>query len=248
MRKLLVFQHVPYEPLGTLDQQFRAAGFRIRYVNFHRQPEARPALGRYHGLVVLGGPHAADQTDRYPHLAVECDAIHSAVELGMPVLGICLGAQLIARCLGARTLRGVAPEVGWHAVEPTAAGRDDPLIGHFGAREMIFQWHADTFTLPSSVRRLASSMLCENQAFCYRDSVYGLQFHLEVDSALIRRWLTTPVHQRELAQAPGLTNPARLLEETELYMPRSRSLSEQVFGEFINRFYRLRRRAALPSR
>jgi GMP synthase (glutamine-hydrolysing) len=248
MRKLLVFQHVPFEPLGTLDKQFKAAGFRIRYANFHRQPEFRPMIGRYHGLVVLGGPYGADQTDRYPHLDVECDAVHSAVELGIPVLGICLGAQIMARALGGRPLRGAAPEVGWHVVEPTDAGRDDPLIGHFGAQEKIFQWHADTFTLPSAAERLASSLRCENQAFRYRDTAYGFQFHLEADRALIRRWLANPVQQRELASDPALASHAQLLRETEANMPRALALGEAVFGQFIQRFYRLRRRAALPSR
>ena len=31
--KVLVFQHVPYEPLGTLDPLLKEAGFRLRYVN-----------------------------------------------------------------------------------------------------------------------------------------------------------------------------------------------------------------------
>ena len=39
--KILVFQHVPYEPLGTLDPLLKEAGFRIRYVNFGREPEQR---------------------------------------------------------------------------------------------------------------------------------------------------------------------------------------------------------------
>ncbi len=42
--KILVFQHVPYEPLGTLDPLLKAAGFRIRYVNFGRDPTHRPSL------------------------------------------------------------------------------------------------------------------------------------------------------------------------------------------------------------
>ena len=39
MRRLLVFQHVPHEILGTLDPLLRDAGFRIRYVNFGRNPD-----------------------------------------------------------------------------------------------------------------------------------------------------------------------------------------------------------------
>ncbi len=81
MRKLLVFQHVPFEPLGTLDRQFKDAGFRIRYVNFFRQSEVRVKVGRYHGLVVLGGPMSADQTQRYPHLNFELESISKRIAL-----------------------------------------------------------------------------------------------------------------------------------------------------------------------
>ena len=43
MKKLLVLQHVPHEILGTLNPLLKRAGFRIRYVNFARHPEAQPA-------------------------------------------------------------------------------------------------------------------------------------------------------------------------------------------------------------
>ena len=42
MKRLLVFQHVPYEVLGKLDPMLRSAGFRIRYVNFGRDPDTLP--------------------------------------------------------------------------------------------------------------------------------------------------------------------------------------------------------------
>jgi len=42
MAKVLVFRHVPAEPLGTLDPMLRYRGHRIRYVNFHRHPDAQP--------------------------------------------------------------------------------------------------------------------------------------------------------------------------------------------------------------
>jgi len=47
MAKVLVFQHVPAEPLGTLDPMLRNRGHRIRYVNFHRHPDAEPDISRY---------------------------------------------------------------------------------------------------------------------------------------------------------------------------------------------------------
>jgi GMP synthase (glutamine-hydrolysing) len=248
MRKLLVFQHVPFEPLGTLDRRFRHAGFRIRYANFHRQPDTRVDVGRYHGLVVLGGPMSADQTDRHGHLGYEREAIRRAVGLGIPVLGICLGAQLIALSLGGRSLRGRTPVFGWSAVSPTAAGREDPLIGHFKGRERIFQWHSDTFALPPDCVHLARSRACEQQAFRYGDHVYGFQFHLEADRALIRRWLGTRKQLEELERQGTRLDPEVIDADTNRLMPRAAQLSSAVFGEFIDRFYGLRRRLALPSR
>jgi GMP synthase (glutamine-hydrolysing) len=248
MRKLLVFQHVPLEPLGTLNQQFKDAGFRIRYLNFDREPNARVDPARYHGLVVLGGPMAADQTDRYPHLAYEQDVIVRAAGLGLPVLGICLGAQLIAAAFGGKTLRRAAPEFGWVGVRPTAAGREDDLISQFASEDPVYQWHSDTFTLPHTAVHLAESDGCRLQAFRLQDHIYGFQFHLEADRHLIERWIQAPrladelrVHGIELDHAATLADSDRLL-------PRASRLGEAVFGEFINRFYRFRRRHAHVSR
>lgn len=248
MRKLLVFQHVPLEPLGTLNQQFKDAGFRIRYVNFDRLPETRVDASRYHGLVVLGGPMAADQVDRYPYLAYEQEVIRDAVDLGLPVLGICLGAQLIASAFGGRTLRRAAPEFGWVAVRPTAEGKKDTLIGHFSKAEPVYQWHSDTFTLPPAAVHLAESDNCPLQAFRLYDHVYGFQFHLEADRDLIRRWVEAPQHVELLARAGIQLDSRETMAECRRFLPRAGALGREVFGEFINRFYRFRRRRAHVSR
>ena len=50
MSRILVFQHVAAEPLGTLDPLIRGRGHRIRFVNFDRQPDAEPNVDRYRGL------------------------------------------------------------------------------------------------------------------------------------------------------------------------------------------------------
>jgi GMP synthase (glutamine-hydrolysing) len=247
MRKLLVFQHVPLEPLGTLNTLFKDAGFRIRYVNFDRDPKADVEIPRYHGLVVLGGPMSADQHDRHPHLIYEKEVIRAAVDRGLPVLGICLGAQLIASAFGGKTLRGRAPEFGWIQVEPTSAGRDDRLFSSFDGSEPVFQWHSDTFTLPHGFVHLARSRDCAFQAFRYRDNVYGLQFHLEADRALIGRWLASAHHAHEPhIRAVGLAEK-QILAETKQRLPRALGLGQALFGRFITDFYSFRRRRAHGS-
>ncbi|MFQ5903231.1 MAG: gamma-glutamyl-gamma-aminobutyrate hydrolase family protein, partial [Candidatus Binatia bacterium] len=135
MRKLLVCQHVAFEILGTLDPLFKSCGFRIRYVNFGRHPDAQPSLEGYHGLVVLGGPMNANQVDQYPHLATEMNLIEQAIGKGIPVLGVCLGAQLIAKALGAKVTENQEKEIGWYDVSPTEEGKSDPLLAHFRDKE-----------------------------------------------------------------------------------------------------------------
>src|SRR5688572_4363115 len=116
MRKILVFQHVPYELLGTLHPLLKKAGFRIRYVNFWRYPDATVDISSYDGLIVLGGPMGVYEAAEKPHLTFEMQCIREAIKQEKPVLGICLGAQLIAAALGAKVAPASQPEIGWYPV------------------------------------------------------------------------------------------------------------------------------------
>jgi GMP synthase (glutamine-hydrolysing) len=236
MKKLLVLQHVAHELLGTLNPLLKSAGFRLRYVNFARHPEAQPSLDGYHGLVVLGGPMSVNDTDRLPHLITEMKLIEAAMRRNLPVLGICLGAQLIAKTLGAAVYPGKEKEIGWYDISPTKEAESDPLFVKFQRAEKIFQWHGDTFDIPRSTAHLAFSTLCANQAFRYGTCVYGLQFHLEVDEPMIHRWLRVDENQTEIAALGGKIDADRIHEETPDHIHRLNELSDRVFSEFIKLF------------
>ncbi len=249
MRRLLVFQHVPHEILGTLDPLLRDAGFRIRYVNFGRQPEASPDMSSYHGLIVLGGPMNCDQSSRYPHLDTEVQVIRQAIDAGKPVLGICLGSQLLARALGAKVHKNPVKEIGWYDLYPTTAGAQDPLFRNFGKQQKIFQWHGDTFDIPEHAVCLASSPNCTNQAFRYGDNVYGLQFHLEVDEPLVNRWLNTPINVRELEDLDDAeARITQIKTDTEQFIQHSMALGKALFTDYIRQCHQHPRRSRLPSR
>jgi GMP synthase (glutamine-hydrolysing) len=248
MRKLLVCQHVPFEILGTLDPLFRSRGFRVRYVNFGRHPDAQPSLEGYRGLIVLGGPMNVDEVDVHPHLATEIDLIRNALERGIPVLGICLGAQLLARALGASVRPNGEKEIGWYEVRPTPGGREDRLFRHFRTAEKVFQWHGDTFEIPAGAVPLAEGDACRNQAFRWGDNAYGLQFHLEVDEPMIERWLRVPIHRAEIESLAGRIDPNTIRAETPQYIGRLTELAQQTFGEFVSLFGLPAKRRALPSR
>ena len=248
VKKIIVCQHVAYEILGSLNPLLKQAGFRIRYVNFGRHPDARPDLDGYHGLVILGGPMNVDERAEHPHLDTEVAMVTEAIERGIPVLGICLGAQIIAKALGARVRPNPEKEIGWYPVSLTPQGRSDPLLGSFSPTEMIFQWHGDTFEIPPGALHLASTPDCPNQAFRYGDNVYAFQFHLEVDQPMIERWLKVPVHLEELAALNGLIDPERIRSETPSYVGRLETLSGRTFGAFVKLLGTGKKGRVLPSR
>jgi GMP synthase (glutamine-hydrolysing) len=248
LHKLLVLQHVPSEPLGVLDPLLRAAGLRIRYVNFARDPFAQVDVTRYSGLIVLGGPMNVDQMDTYPHLLHEIEVIKGALTREIPMLGICLGAQLLAAALGARVHPNPVPEIGWYPLKPSPAASDDPLFQHLDPATPVFQWHAYTFTEPRDVVHLASTESCANQAFRYRDFAYGLQFHLEVDAALIGRWLQHSQLQRELEPLGGERHARQVESQTTQYLDRSQVQAAALFTAFIQRFGWRKKRVMLKSR
>ena len=246
--KILVFQHVPYEPLGTLDPLLKQAGFRIRYVNFGRDATQRPSLDGYAAVIVLGGPMNADQIDTHPNLQTEVEILREALERDMSALGICLGAQLLAKALGGRVTRNAVREIGWHDVELTADGQVDPVLSGFAQRQRVFQWHEDGIELPANAVHLAHSQASPVQAFRHGEHAYGLQFHLEASASLIERWLSVPVHEAVLAEEIGHIDPDRIRQQVPDNIEALEALSRETFSRWIDRFELGPRRRMLPSR
>lgn len=246
--KILVFQHVPFEPLGTLDPLLRESGFRIRYVNFGRKPDARPTLEKYAALVVLGGPMSSTEIDTYPNLSIEMEIIRAAVERDMPVLGICLGAQLLAKSLGGSVSRNAVREIGWYDVDLTESGRVDRVLASFAPRQEVFQWHEDGIVLPPGAVHLARSDASEVQAFRYGRHAYGFQFHLEASDSLIERWLTVPDHRRTLEEERETVDVEAIRRQIRDSIGPLQALSRQTFSRWVAQFDIRPRRQRLLSR
>lgn len=134
-------------------------------------------------VVILGGPQSAN--DDSPRLRGEERLIRYCFKKDIPVLGICLGAQLAAKALGGKVYRGHISEAGfYHDLIPDT---ESPLFARFSSPFTAFHWHQDTFDIPDGARCLVSSESYANQAFAY-GTVTGLQFHIEVDSDILRSW------------------------------------------------------------
>lgn len=193
---VLIIKNVEKEGPGTIEGFLEKEGIPFKIVELS-SGEIPPPLEGFDTLVVMGGPQSVYEIDKYPHLIVSSRLIREAINRDMRVLGICLGAQMLAYCLGAYVYRGPKDEIGWCSIDLTGDGLKDPLmrklaihpkVGDFWRKFKVLQWHGDTFDLPMGAILLARSEIYQNQAFRYKNSVYGFQFHIEVTKDMLLEW------------------------------------------------------------
>lgn len=180
--KVQVFQHAPFEDLGSIRFWLDQRGAEISYTRWFAG-DTIATLAGCDMLIAMGGPMSVNDEIELPWLKDEKAAVQDAIARDIPVLGVCLGAQLIASALGARVYRNAVKEIGWFPVR--APARSGSSFG-FPPECLVFHWHGETFDLPEGATPLARSEACEHQAFQVKQNVIGLQFHLEMtpDSAL----------------------------------------------------------------
>jgi GMP synthase (glutamine-hydrolysing) len=181
MAKIYVLQHHPVENLGTIADALEGEALAWQYVRVADGQPVPADMKGAGGLIVMGGPMAVYQTDRYPWLRDEMRLIEDAIKSNMPVLGVCLGAQIVAAALGAKVERNPnGKEIGWHPIRLSDSAKDDRLMRGLPATMTPFHWHGDIFELPTGATSLASSDKTPCQAFRHGEKAYGLQFHFEV--------------------------------------------------------------------
>lgn len=162
-----------------------------------------PDCAGYDGVIIFGGAGSANDCDRNDWVRRELAFIESILAANVPYFGICLGAQMLARVLGAEVSPAAdkAREVGFHPVYPTrhsAGFLSEPLT--------VMQWHSEGFELPAGAVCVARGDVFPNQAFRYRDNVYAVQFHPEINPEALAIW-----QQRNRKRTP---ETGRLDEQT----------------------------------
>lgn len=231
---ILVIQHVRCEPPATYEDVLTDYGLTLHRVLID-EGEALPDLHRFAAMIVMGGPMGALDDHAFPWLKSERAYISEAIALGMPYWGVCLGAQLLAASLGADVYAGPVPEVGKGSVRLSPGALNDPVFGNLAADFSVFQWHADTFDLPTDARRLASSEQFANQAFAV-DSAYGVQFHVEVGPELAIQWSEIPAYREALDQIYGGDGMEAVIADLADLADDIRQVAVTIFSAWLDTF------------
>src|SRR4051794_2041706 len=122
MARALIVQHTPSEGLGWLQEWLPDAGVHVHPIHPYLGHRVPPSV-EGDALIVLGGPMGAMDDDRAAWLPAVRSLLATAVDDGVPTLGICLGAQMLAVAAGGEVLRGTAgPEIGYSEVGGVESG------------------------------------------------------------------------------------------------------------------------------
>jgi GMP synthase (glutamine-hydrolysing) len=230
--RVLVVQHEADDPIHLLGSWMEGVDLVVcRAYDGDPIPDSVDGVD---GLVVMGGAMGAHDDQKAPWLPATRELIQRAAHAEVPTLGICLGHQLCAVALGGEIV--VNPngrqlgllEVGW-----TAQAVDDELMSGLVAPRRAMHWNDDVVTrLPEGARQLATASTGEVQAARHAPTVWGVQWHPEVDDALVAAWAndgSLPPAEKE-----------RVLEE----LVRSRGDLDDAWRPLAERFVDLVRAAA----
>jgi GMP synthase-like glutamine amidotransferase len=208
----LILQHAETGPPGRLGAWAQARG--IPY-EVHRSWEAPPELDprEFAFIAPLGSALSANATD-VDWVAAEIELLRRAVELDVPVLGLCWGGQALAAALDGTVGPAPFPEKGWLAV----ASADPDIPGG-----PWLHYHTEIFTVPPGAVELARSPA--GPAAFRLGPHLGLQFHPEADGAIAHSWAAKDPDQTE-------RSIAELDEQAARWDAGAAKLADQLFDRW----------------
>lgn len=209
---ILFIKHIDIEGPGTIGDFLEDN--KISYTiadlsNKDNLPELKKTLQM---VISLGGPMNVYEEEKYPFLAEENVFLKEIIKRDIPFLGVCLGAQLMVKAIGGTVSKNPKKEIGFYTVSIDEEGLKDNVFKNFPGEITVYQWHGDTFNIPESGKRIATSELCENQAVKYGRNIYGIQFHVEVTRNMIAEW--AEAYEGELESLKGIVSgKQKMLED-----------------------------------
>lgn len=185
---VLIIQHTPTCPPARVQTWLADAGCRLDLVRGDLGERIPADLTGYAGLVVLGGQMGAYDDADHPWLTETKALLRHAVDTDVPTFAICLGHQLLAvACGGEVETSPIGPQIGLVPVALTVAGREDPLFAGLPEDAWAVHWNNDVVTrVPDDAVVLANSR--GGVQALRLGSAWSVQFHPEVDVAVLQAW------------------------------------------------------------
>jgi GMP synthase (glutamine-hydrolysing) len=188
--RVLVIQHEDDDPIHLMGVWMGDVDLDVRRP--YASDDLPTSLEGYDALVVMGGAMGANDDATSPWLTPVKELIRVAARSALPTLGICLGHQLAAVALGGEVRPNPAGrqfglvQVGWER-----AAHVDELFSTVATPRRGPHWNDDIVTrLPDGAQLMALAPTGEIQAARHAPTVWGVQWHPEVDEPLFRGWLT----------------------------------------------------------
>ena len=194
--------------------------------------EKIPNLDPYDAMIVMGGPMDTWQEETFPWLKLEKEAIHKFVAINKkPYLGLCLGAQLLSEAIGGKVRKMKTPEIGVLKVSVTD---DNSLFKGLNKELKVLQWHSyEAYDLPSNANILASSPVCNVQAFSF-DKAFGLQFHVEQTNETVPQWACVPEYKSALENTLGQNALGKFKKDVEENLNVFNNSAKIIYNNFKN--------------
>jgi len=226
--RFLILQHLDIEPPALIGDVLEQAGHSLIIVH-PGQGDSLPSPATFDGIIIMGGPQSAnDQSD---YIQAELAWLTSVIPTGKPMLGICLGAQLMAKAAGAEIVPAPVRELGWFPVYYTENTGGDPLFCHMPDGLIVFQWHGETFSLTDAMLPVATHPDVPAQAFRLDNGQYGLQFHVEVNAAIIDQWIAAGTSERDCL---GIEGVRTLRQGTALHLESMQQYCRQMVQNWLH--------------
>jgi GMP synthase (glutamine-hydrolysing) len=150
------------------------------------------------GVIVTGS--SSSVTERAPWMLRTEEYLRGLTARGVPTFGICFGHQLLGQALGGEVTKNPrGREIGTVDVNLLA---DDPLLAATPPPHRANATHVDSIgRLPPGARVLARTALDPHAVVRFSAETWGVQFHPEMDGAIIRTYLEV---RRALIAAEGI--------------------------------------------
>ena len=230
--RILVIQHNLDDHLNELALPLMQAGIDVVPWDVENAPAPTDPIDSFDGVISLGAIAGVMEEAQHAWMPIERRMFERALELQVPLLGICFGSQLLASAAGAEVYKSATPEVGWTEVEMGDAAASDPVMAALGSNPQVFHFHYDTFDLPAGAELYGVTGDIK-QAFKVGPKAWGMQFHIEVGAAAMFSWFATYAREFEKLAGGVEHQKALTVANWDAYRQRSLAVGEAFAAEVL---------------